>query len=417
MRTLIPVSCLLLLAASFAYAAPNDDLFRGVAEKKAALVGNALKNKASINARDAEGNTPLIAAYEQNRKEPAIIRLLLSYRPDINAQNKKGTTALIAGVQNLDTEQSRVGFIDLLLKAGANVNMKDSEGKSAFFYAARGSDDVVSRLLAGRGADVNVRDRDGMTPYMYYPGNYAIVGRFRAGMLNILNDIKYDPNIRDAKGMTLLMHAVRADNLEMVGIILKRKPRLDEKDNEGLTALHRAVTLRQNRAAIAKQLIDAKADVNAVTDEGKTPLMRAVRGGAGEVVDMLIAAKANLAIRDKDGNDVMAHAKIRNELSMIKRLERAGLKSGVDTRMTDDDYLCDANGNFLRDDLYRKAIEDGDLEMVKKCVTRGARLNIILGSKTPLQIAIERGHTAVADFLRSRGAAETVSPKKGMPAK
>jgi ankyrin repeat protein len=409
------IACVILTTSLSAYAGPNEDLFRGVAEKKAALVRAALKNRASINARDGEGNTPLIAAYAQNRKEPEIIRLLLSHRPDINAQNKKGTTALIAGVQNLDTERSRLGFIDLLLKARANVNIKDNEGKSAFYYAARGTDDVLCILLAGRGADVNVRDSDGLTPYMYYPGNLSLTGSLRGGMLNILNTINYDPNVKDAKGMTLLMHAVKADNPEITGIVLKKRPRLNEKDKEGFTALHRAVCLQRNRGAVTKALIDAGADVNAKTNEGKTPIMLAVRGGAGEVVDMLIAARAQLSIKDNDGNDVMAHAKIRNELSMIRRLEGAGLKSGVDTRSSDDDFLCDASGNFLRDDLYQKALEDGNLEMVKKCVDKGARLDVMLGGKTPLAIAIEKGHTAVADYLRSRGAVESAPAKEGRP--
>lgn len=415
MKRLMYAMCLMLLADPIAYSAPNDDLFRGVAEKKAALVRAALKNRASINARDAEGNTPLIAAYAQNRKEPDIIRLLLSQRPDINAQNRKGTTALIAGVQNLDTERSRLGFIDLLIKARANVNMRDGEGKTAFYYAARGTDDVVCALLAGRGADVNVRDSDGMTPFMYYPGNYSLTGSFRAGMLNILTNIKFDPNVKDNRGMTLLMHAVKTDNLELAGIIMRKKPRLNEKDNEGYTVLHRAASLQKNRAAMTKLLIDSGADVNAQTVQGKTPVMLAIRGGAGEVVDMLIAARADLTIKDGDGNDAMAHAKIRNELSMIKRLEQAGLKPGIDTRSSDDDFLCDAGGNFLRDDLYLKALEEGDLEMVKRCINKGARLDIQLGSKTPLAIAIERGHTALADFLRSKGAVESMPRREGRP--
>lgn len=55
----------------------------------------------------------------------------------------------------------------ILIENGANVELKDKEGKSAIFYAInRNSPYLLSILLQG-GADINVCDSTGTLPLMY----------------------------------------------------------------------------------------------------------------------------------------------------------------------------------------------------------------------------------------------------------
>ncbi len=80
---------------------------------------------AAINDRDDAGNTPLIMA----ARHKSITPFFLESGPDLNAQNNAGRTALMyAAYVGYFT-----GFEDLI-KAGADPNIKDKEGKTALDY-------------------------------------------------------------------------------------------------------------------------------------------------------------------------------------------------------------------------------------------------------------------------------------------
>ncbi len=52
-----------------------------------------------------------------------------------------------------------------LIKNGANVNLKDNEGKTALLWAASNSL-PNAEILVANGADVNEAADDGMTPFL-----------------------------------------------------------------------------------------------------------------------------------------------------------------------------------------------------------------------------------------------------------
>ena len=105
-----------------------------------------LAKGADPNMTDTLGNTSLHFAVGQFDKR--FVVNLLAYNANVNVQNRYGETPLISevrtklnGVDNLETEkrreviQSAVEIISLLLKAGADSNLKDRTGKSALDYA------------------------------------------------------------------------------------------------------------------------------------------------------------------------------------------------------------------------------------------------------------------------------------------
>jgi len=76
---------------------------------------------ADVNARSANGRTPLSFAVEEN--EPEIVSLLLAAGADVNAKNKSGSTALIiAAMENNNPE-----VLNVLIQAGADVTEADLE--------------------------------------------------------------------------------------------------------------------------------------------------------------------------------------------------------------------------------------------------------------------------------------------------
>jgi len=76
-------------------------------------------------------------------------------------------TMLIHQVKN-----GKQDAVEKLIKKGADLNLTDSNGKTALMYAAENSNDVMVDLLLGRGANLEIRDNNGKTALDYgFSGN------------------------------------------------------------------------------------------------------------------------------------------------------------------------------------------------------------------------------------------------------
>jgi ankyrin repeat protein len=120
------------------------------------------------------GTTPLLRA-AKGLDAPAIA-LLLKYGANPNLVNTRGFIPIVAaaGVGSVDADtrgwfttedvQGRsIASLDLLLKAGGDVNAKDTQGKTLLHGAAFwGWNDVV-KYLVDHGADLNAKDNRGNT--------------------------------------------------------------------------------------------------------------------------------------------------------------------------------------------------------------------------------------------------------------
>ncbi len=94
-------------------------------------MGFLLQNGADPNARDPDGNTPIILAASTGFADG--VRVLIAGRAQVDAANNRGETALIKSVLVRDAPSAR-----LLLDQGADPDRPDNlTGQSARDYAAR----------------------------------------------------------------------------------------------------------------------------------------------------------------------------------------------------------------------------------------------------------------------------------------
>ncbi len=90
----------------------------------AAWVGFLLQKGASANARDREGNTPLMTAAQTRWTDG--VQIFIQIKVQLDLQNRLGETALMKAVQGRDSNTAK-----MLIDAGANPDLTDNSGISA----------------------------------------------------------------------------------------------------------------------------------------------------------------------------------------------------------------------------------------------------------------------------------------------
>jgi ankyrin repeat protein len=96
--------------------------------------------------------------------------------------------------------------------------------------------------------------------------------------------------------------AVNAGDLAKVKLLLKENPQLVfSRDRDGMTPLIMAIVQYRNRKGLVAFLLANKADVNAKTTNGSTPLHVAVWQGDKDVVEMLLANGSEANAKDNTG--------------------------------------------------------------------------------------------------------------------
>jgi ankyrin repeat protein len=190
------------------------------------------------------------------KKDTVKIEQLIQSGVDINIQHPtSGTTVLMIASSYYYYDD----MVEFLIRKGANVNFKDSEGKTALLWASSNSLENA-KILVSNGAKVNEAANDGMTPFLQ-----ATLG------------------VSSGKVPIEMCEYLR-NNGANINAELKRQSAFR------WTALHYASA--NGDAELVKYLIRHGANVNKATGEGSSPLFLAKLGGYDDVVKILKNAGA-----------------------------------------------------------------------------------------------------------------------------
>lgn len=176
----------------------------------------------------------------------------------------------------------RVSDVERLIEDGAMVEARDTWGRTPLMLAACCGHYDVMDLLIKRGASVEAQDEAGNTPLMH-----AVIGRDKKSVEFLLAQ-GCSVNVKNNKGKTpLILVALFGEKDQehiateeiftspkfpkdalITDLLIRKGACIDEKDNEGQTALLNAV--RYNNRLVAQLLLARGANPNEKDNQGKS---------------------------------------------------------------------------------------------------------------------------------------------------
>ena len=270
---------------------------------------------------------------------------------DVHARNEDGETPL----HRLATGGKPDGYpvarvINAFVEAGADVNARDREGRTPLHTAAELRADVatdkVASLLAA-GAAANARDNRGATPLHLAAG---LVRRDQDAIVSLLAAAGADLHATDDGGRTALHHALRTDNPGVAARLIELGADTDAQDDSGRVAnpvdcarFNTATFFHLAPTGTVAGCIERGADVNARFDyrlrgasqpDGSTPLHFASAWARDpRIVSLLLQAGAEVnAVSSSRETPLHVAARMTANPATIVALVEAGAELDVWSR-------------------------------------------------------------------------------------
>jgi len=309
--------CLLFAGPAFAVISDYDFLelsARGSLEQ----VAGAINDGANVNARDDFfGRTPLIYAAASN-PDPEVVRALIKAGADVNARTEEGRSAE-GGFTPLITASIRSDpkIIRILIDAGADVNARNRPGWTPLLLAAASIDSnpEVIRALIDAGADLNVVSMEGNSALMLAAertSNPEVI----AALLDLGVNTIHRQIITQGRGGNVELLAIdyARDNVNLQNT--EALQRLEEETISALLAEEWAIGLVELARTGSLQQIEeaikygASVNMRLQLEDGRTPFMMAVlnRNIGMEAIRALIDAGADVHIRNNNGYTALMYA-------------------------------------------------------------------------------------------------------------
>ena len=209
-----------------------------------------------------------------------------------------------------------------------------------------------------------------------------------------------DPNAKDVLGGTPLLTASWLGDASIVSLLLSHGADANAIHREaGATALE--YTVLKGRADLVQLLLAAGANVEKKYRGGQTVLHLAAARSSVPVLDELIAAKADMAATDDLGNTPLDDAVLHNRLECVRSL----LEHGASLH-----YVHPADG---RGALHRACMK-GFAGIANLLISRGADPAFRDRSgQTPLDLALDYKNAAVIALLLKLGSTMSSSQLAG----
>ncbi|MCL2192788.1 MAG: ankyrin repeat domain-containing protein [Treponema sp.] len=352
----------------------NDRFITAATQGNLALVRQLLNQGANIEARDGiERQTALVFAAGRGHLD--VVRFLIENRADINAQDARGWTALSeAGYFG------RVEVVAFLLSQNASTLLSTSwhnanrHGNVLFwtvqsrFNTVPQKNQIVTLLLRYNTELEGRDDRDRDTIRIAEDNNYsyvlsllrnflarrererleyqllaAIRQQNEARVQILLGNRNINPNLLLGNGESILNHAVSAQNVGIVRMLLEAGACPNFGNALGITPVMTAARL--DNTALINLLIQRGANLNARDFNRRTVLFYAVENNNEAIIAMLVRTGISVNARDNRDNNALLHAAGKGNISVIAFLLNNGMNVNSRDRCGDTPLLIAAQKN------------------------------------------------------------------------
>lgn len=274
------------------------------------------------------------------------VKTHLAAGTDVNAADADGITPLIAAATSGQRDVVR-----LLLSAGADINARGPEDRTALIYAIQAErPEMALLLLEQEGVDTEAREPHGSTPLVE-----AVIFK-QMKVAEVLLEKGADPNGPGPVGRTALHCVAPWLDVEIFRWLLERGADPDARDDDGGIPLHHAAfsgasadySEGRDVESALHLLLETTSDMNAENDAGQTPLHSAVLWAKPWLIESLLDAGANPLAMDRAGYSPVCHSG-GSEVSRIRTPAEALAVIAVfrDNGFTDETVI-DEHGTTLK---------------------------------------------------------------------
>lgn len=244
----------------------------------------------------------------------------------------------VIGEKNLDG-------VKLLIEKGANTDVRNDHGTSILHLAAlHGNLDIMEYLVNEKGISIEVKNSKNATPLHY------------------------------------------CDYSECASFLISKGANINAQDKDGSTPLYYAAKYSID---VFKALLDAGADVNIMSDDGESLLIKLIKKGDEKGVELLLGggARPNVRSCDKSPIDVAIWNTNNINIRIIELLIQYGtnvyeihLSSAISKGNKElIDLLLNSNvslaTHYSEDTSLYAAIKKNDVSLVERLLAQGAGVN------------------------------------------